>query len=179
MSADSRLGFDAATHSLPSLLLHLLRFQQCVDTEPQPAFRASILLLVLAQCTMGLTTIGICHHCTATLFAGRELFEAWCEDPRNGVIIADFAVAGTLAREVLDEPKEVISHSGHKVSPGLLLSIRCHEISGVKYDSIPVRLMVMLLNATQLCMFMLSCYPCYSLGSCSSGSTVERHVLEH
>ena len=45
----------------------------------------------------------------------RELFEAWCEDPKNGVIIADFAVAGTLAREVLDEPKEVMSHSGHKV----------------------------------------------------------------
>lgn len=50
-------------------------------------------------------------------FVGRELFEAWCEDPRNGVIIADFAVAGTLAREVLDEPKEIISHSGHKVAP--------------------------------------------------------------
>ena len=46
----------------------------------------------------------------------RELFEAWCEDPKNGVIIADFAVAGTLAREVLDEPKEVMSHSGHKVN---------------------------------------------------------------
>lgn len=46
----------------------------------------------------------------------RELFEAWCEDPKNGVIIADFAVAGTLAREVLDEPKEVMSHSGHKVT---------------------------------------------------------------
>jgi len=45
----------------------------------------------------------------------RELFEAWCEDPRNGIIIADFAVAGTLAREVLDEPKEIMSHSGHKV----------------------------------------------------------------
>lgn len=51
----------------------------------------------------------------------RELFEAWCEDPKNGVIIADFAVAGTLAREVLDEPKEVMSHSGHKV-PMLLFS---------------------------------------------------------
>ena len=47
----------------------------------------------------------------------RELFEAWCEDPRNGIIIADFAVAGTLAREVLDEPKEIMSHSGHKVFP--------------------------------------------------------------
>ena len=53
----------------------------------------------------------------------RELFEAWCEDPRNGIIIADFAVAGTLAREVLDEPKEIMSHSGHKVSLGFKLSI--------------------------------------------------------
>ena len=51
----------------------------------------------------------------------RELFEAWCEDPKNGVIIADFAVAGTLAREVLDEPKEVMSHSGHKVTAMTLL----------------------------------------------------------
>ncbi len=51
---------------------------------------------------------GKAHDC-------RELFEAWCEDPRNGIIIADFAVAGTLAREVLDEPKEIMSHSGHKV----------------------------------------------------------------
>ena len=50
----------------------------------------------------------VAHDC-------RELFEAWCEDPRNGIIIADFAVAGTLAREVLDEPKEIMSHSGHKV----------------------------------------------------------------
>lgn len=51
----------------------------------------------------------VAHDC-------RELFEAWCEDPRNGIIIADFAVAGTLAREVLDEPKEIMSHSGHKVA---------------------------------------------------------------
>ena len=57
----------------------------------------------------------------------RELFEAWCEDPKNGVIIADFAVAGTLAREVLDEPKEVMSHSGHKV-PALLLSNVQHHV---------------------------------------------------
>lgn len=56
----------------------------------------------------------------------RELFEAWCEDPKNGVIIADFAVAGTLAREVLDEPKEVMSHSGHKV-PALLSSPNVHH----------------------------------------------------
>ena len=30
----------------------------------------------------------------------RELFENWCGDSRNCVIIADFAVQGTLAREI-------------------------------------------------------------------------------
>lgn len=45
----------------------------------------------------------------------RELFEAWCEDPRNGIIIADFAVQGTLAREILSGPETVLSRSGQKV----------------------------------------------------------------
>ncbi|KAL4445408.1 hypothetical protein ABPG77_011233 [Micractinium sp. CCAP 211/92] len=45
----------------------------------------------------------------------RELFEAWCEDPRNCVIIADFAVQGTLAREVLGNPAEVMTRNGVKV----------------------------------------------------------------
>ncbi|KAK9822187.1 hypothetical protein WJX81_008406 [Elliptochloris bilobata] len=45
----------------------------------------------------------------------RELFEAWCEDPRNGVIIADFAVQGTLARQLLDSPSHVITRAGAKV----------------------------------------------------------------
>jgi len=44
----------------------------------------------------------------------RELLEAWCEDKRNGVIIADFAVQGTMAREILAEPTEIMSKSGLK-----------------------------------------------------------------
>ena len=39
----------------------------------------------------------------------------WCEDRRNGVIIADFAVQGTLAREVLGSPAEVMTRAGVKV----------------------------------------------------------------
>lgn len=62
----------------------------------------------------------------------RELFEAWCEDPKNGVIIADFAVAGTLAREVLDEPKEVMSHSGHKVPASLCFLSVHHQVQQQK-----------------------------------------------
>lgn len=45
----------------------------------------------------------------------RELFEAWCQDPRNAVIIADFAVQGTLAREVLAAPEFVMTRGGARV----------------------------------------------------------------
>ena len=42
----------------------------------------------------------------------RELFELWCGDADNGVIIADFAVQGTLAREILSDCKTIQSRSG-------------------------------------------------------------------
>ena len=54
----------------------------------------------------------------------RELFDAWCEDRRNGVIIADFAVQGTLAREILGSPSHVITKAGAKAcsAPSCLYS---------------------------------------------------------
>ena len=39
-----------------------------------------------------------------------------CEDPRNCVIIADFAVQGTLARDILGNPATVMTRAGIKVS---------------------------------------------------------------
>lgn len=45
----------------------------------------------------------------------RELFEAWCESPANTVIIADFAVQGTLAREILSSPTHITTRTGVKV----------------------------------------------------------------
>ena len=45
----------------------------------------------------------------------RELFEAWCEDPKNGVIIADFAVQGTLAREILGDVHKVTARDGSEL----------------------------------------------------------------
>lgn len=45
----------------------------------------------------------------------RELFEAWCSEERNCVIIADFAVQGTLARDILTNPSEVVTRAGAKV----------------------------------------------------------------
>eukprot|EP00195_Chlamydomonas_chlamydogama_P006597 CAMPEP_0202904758 /NCGR_PEP_ID=MMETSP1392-20130828/30978_1 /ASSEMBLY_ACC=CAM_ASM_000868 /TAXON_ID=225041 /ORGANISM="Chlamydomonas chlamydogama, Strain SAG 11-48b" /LENGTH=723 /DNA_ID=CAMNT_0049592553 /DNA_START=19 /DNA_END=2190 /DNA_ORIENTATION=+ len=44
----------------------------------------------------------------------RDVFEAWCEDERNAVIICDFAVQGTLAREILGGPTHVLTKTGMK-----------------------------------------------------------------
>ena len=46
----------------------------------------------------------------------RDLFEAWCEEPNNTVIIADFAVQGTLARDVLQHPSTFMSINGYRMS---------------------------------------------------------------
>ncbi|EDV28608.1 uncharacterized protein TRIADDRAFT_19764 [Trichoplax adhaerens] len=46
----------------------------------------------------------------------RELFEKWCTDSKNGVVIAGYCVEGTLAKEVMSEPEEVLSMSGQKLA---------------------------------------------------------------
>ncbi|XP_076048104.1 cleavage and polyadenylation specificity factor 73 [Oratosquilla oratoria] len=45
----------------------------------------------------------------------RELFEMWCPDPKNGVIIAGYCVEGTLAKDILKEPEEIITMSGQRI----------------------------------------------------------------
>ncbi|XP_002736621.1 cleavage and polyadenylation specificity factor subunit 3 [Saccoglossus kowalevskii] len=45
----------------------------------------------------------------------RELFESWCTDRRNGVIIAGYCVEGTLAKHILSQPEEVTTMSGQKL----------------------------------------------------------------
>ncbi|RKP34374.1 beta-lactamase-like protein, partial [Dimargaris cristalligena] len=42
----------------------------------------------------------------------RQLFERWCPDKRNGVIITGYSVEGTLARRILNEPDEIESVNG-------------------------------------------------------------------
>ena len=56
----------------------------------------------------------------------REIFDNLCENPINGVIIADFAVQGTLAREILSEPAFITTKKGKSSSLfflGLSLSL--------------------------------------------------------
>lgn len=45
----------------------------------------------------------------------RDLFEAWCGDMRNTCIIAGYCVEGTLAKQILAEPEEIVTLSGHRI----------------------------------------------------------------
>jgi len=42
----------------------------------------------------------------------RQLFDMWCQDPKNACVIAGYCVEGTLAKFILTEPKEVTLMSG-------------------------------------------------------------------
>uniref|UniRef100_A0A1X7TM46 Cleavage and polyadenylation specificity factor subunit 3 n=3 Tax=Amphimedon queenslandica TaxID=400682 RepID=A0A1X7TM46_AMPQE len=45
----------------------------------------------------------------------RQLFESWCTDKRNGVVVAGYCVEGTLAKHILSEPSEVVTMNGQKL----------------------------------------------------------------
>eukprot|EP00588_Corethron_pennatum_P002225 CAMPEP_0194287154 /NCGR_PEP_ID=MMETSP0169-20130528/34082_1 /TAXON_ID=218684 /ORGANISM="Corethron pennatum, Strain L29A3" /LENGTH=821 /DNA_ID=CAMNT_0039033767 /DNA_START=48 /DNA_END=2513 /DNA_ORIENTATION=+ len=47
----------------------------------------------------------------------RKLFDRWCTDPKNGVLIAGYAIEGTLAKEIMDGTigSEVVTMSGRRV----------------------------------------------------------------
>ena len=38
----------------------------------------------------------------------RHLFERWCDDERNGVVLAGYTVEGTLAHDLLNHPTEIV-----------------------------------------------------------------------
>lgn len=58
----------------------------------------------------------------------RELFENWCGDAKNCVIIADFAVQGTLARDILSSPSDILSRSGAR------LPLRC-QVDAISFSA--------------------------------------------
>ena len=64
----------------------------------------------------------------------RELFDAWCEDPRNGIVICDFAVQGTLAREIQSSPSHVITKAGAKAWPIPCVQQALWHAVGLKHD---------------------------------------------
>ncbi|KAL3772919.1 hypothetical protein ACHAW5_005903 [Stephanodiscus triporus] len=44
----------------------------------------------------------------------RQLFDRWASDPKNGCIIAGYAVEHTLAREIMSQPREVVTMEGRR-----------------------------------------------------------------
>eukprot|EP00569_Conticribra_weissflogii_P004131 CAMPEP_0171330622 /NCGR_PEP_ID=MMETSP0878-20121228/2133_1 /TAXON_ID=67004 /ORGANISM="Thalassiosira weissflogii, Strain CCMP1336" /LENGTH=778 /DNA_ID=CAMNT_0011830977 /DNA_START=126 /DNA_END=2462 /DNA_ORIENTATION=+ len=44
----------------------------------------------------------------------RQLFDRWATDPKNGVLIAGYAVEHTLAKEIMSQPKEVVTLEGRR-----------------------------------------------------------------
>ncbi|TFY77132.1 hypothetical protein EWM64_g6882 [Hericium alpestre] len=42
----------------------------------------------------------------------RELLELWAPDPRNGLIVTGYSIEGTMAREIMNEPDEIITNKG-------------------------------------------------------------------
>ncbi|EGO00275.1 hypothetical protein SERLA73DRAFT_73000 [Serpula lacrymans var. lacrymans S7.3] len=45
----------------------------------------------------------------------RELLELWAPDPRNGLIVTGYSVEGTLARDIMNEPDEIMSLKGNPI----------------------------------------------------------------
>jgi len=44
----------------------------------------------------------------------RQLFDRWCTEAQNGVMIAGYAVENTLAKEIMNQPKEVVTLEGRR-----------------------------------------------------------------
>ncbi|KDQ57603.1 hypothetical protein JAAARDRAFT_35295 [Jaapia argillacea MUCL 33604] len=47
--------------------------------------------------------------------SSRELFELMAPDARNGLIVTGYSIEGTLARDILNEPEEVMSLKGNPI----------------------------------------------------------------
>ncbi|SCU66797.1 cleavage and polyadenylation specificity factor subunit, putative [Trypanosoma equiperdum] len=58
-----------------------------------------------------------------------ELFERWCGDKRNGIIVAGYCVDGTIAKDILSKPREITKPDG-KVLP-----LRMRTIQSVSFSA--------------------------------------------
>ena len=59
----------------------------------------------------------------------RQLFERWCIDRRNGVILAGYSVEGTLAKSIMSHPKEINGEDGR------VLPLRMETIHTVSFSA--------------------------------------------
>ena len=45
----------------------------------------------------------------------RELLERWAPDKRNGVIVSGYSVEGTMARDILSDPDDIVAMNGQRI----------------------------------------------------------------
>ena len=45
----------------------------------------------------------------------RELLERWAPDKRNGVIVSGYSVEGTMARDILSDPDDIVALNGQRI----------------------------------------------------------------
>ena len=94
LNADMKAAFEEANPFVFNHVKHISKASELDDVGP------CVVLATPSMLQSGLS---------------RELFESWCEEPKNGVIIADFAVQGTLAREILSDVNKVTARDGQEL----------------------------------------------------------------
>lgn len=94
LNADMKAAFEEANPFVFNHVKHISKSSELDDVGP------CVVLATPSMLQSGLS---------------RDLFESWCEDPKNGVIIADFAVQGTLAREILSDINKVTARDGQEL----------------------------------------------------------------
>lgn len=99
----------------PFVFKHISNLKVCSRTSesPRPLLQSSSPLCCFSQSMDHFDDIGpsVVMASPGMMQSGlsRELFESWCTDKRNGVIIAGYCVEGTLAKvRAREEMKEVV-----------------------------------------------------------------------
>lgn len=52
----------------------------------------------------------------------REIFEKWCHDERNGIVLTGYCVKGTIAEQIMSHPEKVNSMDGCQVDLKMSIS---------------------------------------------------------
>ena len=47
----------------------------------------------------------------------RKIFDKWCEDERNTILIAGYCIEGTLGSDIQKNSKDVIAMDNHQLKP--------------------------------------------------------------
>uniref|UniRef100_A0A0K0EME7 Beta-Casp domain-containing protein n=1 Tax=Strongyloides stercoralis TaxID=6248 RepID=A0A0K0EME7_STRER len=64
----------------------------------------------------------------------RELFERWCTDSKNCIVLAGYSVEGTLAKHLLTDPDEIVAMNGQRLQLKMQV-VSCSFAAHVDYQA--------------------------------------------